>query len=53
VGWAKGAQQPWRIVSDQPTDAETLSEYGRRFTIEEGFLDEQSNGFQGESSKLR
>lgn len=53
VGWEKGAKEPWIIVSDEPTDAETLYEYGRRFTIEEGFLDDQSNGFQWESSKLR
>lgn len=53
VGWEKGAKEPWIIVSDQPTDAETLYEYGRRFTIEEGFLDHKSNGFQWESSKLR
>ena len=53
VGWEKGAKEPWLIVSDEPTDAETLYEYGRRFTIEEGFLDDQSNGFQWESSKLR
>lgn len=53
VGWEKGAKEPWIIVSDQPTDAETLYAYGRRFTIEEGFLDHKSNGFQWESSKLR
>lgn len=39
VGWEKGAKEPWIIVSDQPTDTETLYAYGRRFTIEEGFLD--------------
>ena len=53
VGWEKGAKEPWIIVSDEPTDAETLDEYGRRFTIEEGFLDDQSNGFPWESSQLR
>jgi hypothetical protein len=26
VGWEKGAQEPWLIVSDEPTDAETLYE---------------------------
>lgn len=52
VGWEKGAKEPWIIVSDQPTDSETLYEYGRRFTIEETFLDHKSNGFQWESSKL-
>jgi len=52
VGWEKGAKEPWIIVSDQPTGHETLYEYGRRFTIEETFLDHKSNGFQWESSKL-
>ena len=53
VGWEKGAREPWLIVSDEPTDAETLYEYGRRFTIEEGLLDDKSNGFPWESSKRR
>jgi hypothetical protein len=46
----KEAKEPWIIVGDQATDAETLYEYGRRFTIEEGFLDHKSGGFQWESS---
>ncbi len=53
VGWERGAKEPWIIVSDEPTDAETLYEYGRRFAVEEGFLDHKSGGFQWESSKLR
>lgn len=53
VGWEKGAKEPWIIVSDQPTNGDTLYEYGRRFNIEEGFLDHKSNGFQWESSQLR
>ncbi len=43
----------WIIVSDQPTSAETFIEYGFRFSIEEGFLDDKSNGFQLESSRIR
>jgi hypothetical protein len=43
----------WIIVSDQPTSVETFVEYGFRFDIEEGFLDDKSNGFQLESSRLR
>lgn len=53
VGWEKGAREPWIIVSDEPTNAETLREYGLRFCIEEGFLDHKSGGFQWASSKLR
>jgi hypothetical protein len=43
----------WYIVSDEPTSVHTFEEYGRRFTIEENFLDDKSNGFQLESSLLR
>jgi hypothetical protein len=53
VGWDKGAKEPWIIVSDEPTEAEALIDYARRFSIEEGFLDYKSGGFQWESSKLR
>lgn len=41
------------ILSDEPTGPETLYEYGLRFHIEERFLDQKSNGFQWESSRLR
>jgi Transposase DDE domain len=43
----------WYIVSDEPTSVFTLEEYGRRFDIEENFLDDKSNGFQLESSLVR
>ena len=43
---------PWYVVSDEPTDVTTLDEYGLRFDIEENFLDDKSNGFQVEASKL-
>jgi hypothetical protein len=43
----------WYIVSDEPTNVYTFEEYGRRFTIEENFLDDKSNGFQLESSLVR
>jgi hypothetical protein len=32
---------PWFVVSDEPTDAKTLDEYALRFDIEEAFLDAQ------------
>ncbi|MGG6265533.1 transposase [Leptolyngbya sp. AN03gr2] len=47
------SQERWIVVSDQPTCCETFVEYGWRFDIEEGFLDEKSNGFQLESSQIR
>jgi hypothetical protein len=45
--------EAWYIVSDEPTRVYTFEEYGRRFTIEENFLDDKSNGFQLESSLVR
>jgi hypothetical protein len=45
-----GSQERWVVLSDQPTSLRTLEEYGRRFAIEEGFLDDKSNGFQLEAS---
>ena len=53
IGWQLGAEEPWVILSDEPTYPETLAEYALRFDIEEGFLDQKSNGFQWESSRLR
>ena len=43
----------WYLVSDEPTSVQTCEEYGRRFDIEENFLDDKSNGFQLESSLVR
>ncbi|MEW6206662.1 MAG: transposase [Pseudomonadota bacterium] len=43
---------PWYIISDDPTGVTTLAEYALRFDIEEGFLDDKSGGFQVESSQL-
>jgi hypothetical protein len=37
---------PWFVVSDEPTNARTLDEYGLRFGIEETFRDEKSGGYQ-------
>ena len=45
--------EDWYIVSDEPTTGHTFEEYGRRFDIEENFLDDKSNGFQLESSLVR
>jgi hypothetical protein len=47
----KGYQQ-WAIVSDEPTDLSSLTEYSGRFDLEENFLDDKSAGFQLESSEI-
>lgn len=43
----------WQVVSDEPTGRETFDEYGERFQIEQGFLDDKSGLFGLEDSKLR
>jgi Transposase DDE domain len=43
---------PWFVVSDEQTSAQTLGEYGLRFDIEESFLDEKSGGYQIHTSEL-
>ena len=48
----EGDEEPWYIISDAPADLSTLDDYALRFDIEEGFLDDKSNGFQVESAKL-
>ncbi|MBB6018937.1 transposase [Deinococcus radiopugnans] len=45
--------EQWQVVSDEPTSVETFAEYGERFQIEEGFLDEKSGLFGLEDSRLR
>jgi hypothetical protein len=45
--------QQWAIVSDEPTELHTLTEYSWRFDIEENFLDDKSAGFKIESSQIR
>ena len=41
---------PWFVVSDEPTSAQTWKEYGWRFDTEEIFLDEKSGGYQIQTS---
>jgi len=53
MGRPISSQEYWFVVSDEPTDEKTFEEYGRRFDIEENFLDDKSNGFQLESSLIR
>lgn len=48
-----GSDEYWYVISDEPTEVNTLAEYGLRFDIEENFLDDKSNGFQLESSLIR
>lgn len=43
----------WAVVSDESTTLQTFQEYGLRFDIEEAFLDDQSNGWQLQTSEIR
>lgn len=53
LGHHQESSELWIIVSDEPTSVDTFIEYGLRFDIEEGFLDDKSNGFGLESSRIR
>jgi hypothetical protein len=53
IGQPIGETERWVVLSDEPVSKETFVEYGLRFDIEENFLDDKSNGFQLESSRLR
>lgn len=45
--------ETWAVLSNQKTTLKTLQEYGLRFSIEESFLDDKSNGFDLERSQIR
>ena len=45
-------EEPWYIITDDPADLTTLDDYALRFDIEENFLDDKSNGFRVESTRL-
>ncbi len=53
LGRPTDGPEQWQIVSDEPTNILTFAEYGERFQIEEGFLDEKSSLFGLEDSRLR
>ncbi|WP_212648306.1 hypothetical protein [Deinococcus hopiensis] len=53
MGRPTDASEQWQVVSDEPTSIDTFAEYGERFQIEEGFLDDKSGLFGLEASKLR
>ena len=38
--------EQWQVVSNDPTRVETFGEYGERFQMEQGFLDEKSGLFE-------
>jgi len=52
LGWSKDAKEKWYVVSDEPVGVDTFREYGLRSDIEENFLDDKSNGFKLEESRI-
>lgn len=52
IAKVKNSKEKWFVLSSQPTDLATFVEYGWRFDIEESFLDDKSNGFQVEDTRL-
>ncbi len=53
LGRPTDGPEQWQVASDEPTSLGTFAEYGERFQIEEGFLDDKSGLFGLEDSKLR
>ena len=53
LGRPQDSKEYWYVVSDEPTEAKTFEEDGVRFDIAEHCLDDQSKGFQLESSRIR
>lgn len=53
LGRPTDGPEQWQVVSDEPTSTQTFTEYGERFQIEEGFLDDKSGLFALESSRIR
>jgi hypothetical protein len=49
---ARGAKEPWFIISDRACGIQTFSEYHERMQIEEGFLDLKSAAFNLEDTRL-
>lgn len=53
LGRPYGSRLRWLVVSSEPTSPSTFAEYGLRFRLEEEFLDEKSNGFGLEDTRLQ
>jgi Transposase DDE domain len=53
IAHAAGAQETWAVITDEEPSLNTLWQYGKRFCIEELFLDIKSGVFQLEDSHIR
>jgi hypothetical protein len=53
IAHAAGAKEVWAVITDEEPSLNTLWQYGKRFCIEELFLDSKSGVFQLEDSHIR
>jgi hypothetical protein len=53
VAHAAGAKESWAVITDEEPSLNTLWQYGKRFCVEELFLDSKSGVFQLEDSHIR
>jgi hypothetical protein len=53
VATARGAKEPWTVITNETPTLNTLWQYGLRFRIEELFLDSKSGAFQLAQSDVR
>ena len=49
----RGVKEPWAVITDEEPSLNTLWQYGRRFRVEQLFLDSKSGVFQLEESRIR
>lgn len=49
----RGVKEPWGVITDEEPTLNTLWQYGRRFRVEQLFLDSKSGVFQLEESRIR
>jgi hypothetical protein len=53
IRWARGATEPWVLVSDRAAGGGRVREYRRRVQVEATYEDGKSRGFDQERSKVR
>lgn len=53
IAHAAGAKEIWAVITDEEPSLNTLWHYGKRFCVEELFLDSKSGVFQLEDSHIR
>jgi hypothetical protein len=52
MGNLDNADEPWAVITDEPSSLQTLWDYGKRFCCEELYLDSKSGVFDLEGNKI-